>query len=143
MAFRFLDHYVMMRELERKLRRGILCTDVQWPIHVIQRSLLPSGTSTKSPPNFGRCLEVAEHNRYAQARIRVSIVWAGKIGYGMRERFQQDSHPELAEKIEHLLFSLAVMTVYPVVGGYGLSSAIVESTAVHGCGERTRFEIRR
>jgi len=54
---------------------------------------------------------------------------------------QQDSHPELAEKIERLFFSLVVMIVYPVVGSYGLSSAIVESKAVDGRGERRSFRI--
>ena len=35
--------------------------------------------------------------------------------------------PELAEKIERLIFSLDIVTVFPVVGSYGRGNAIVES----------------
>ena len=43
---------------------------------------------------------------------------------------QQDAHPEPAEKSSAYSFSLGIMIVFPVLGSYGLGSAIVESKAV-------------
>ena len=44
MALRFLDHHVIVRGSEEKLIHDIVCTNVPWPICVIQRSSLSLGT---------------------------------------------------------------------------------------------------
>ena len=57
----------------------------------------------------------------------------------MPEGFKQDTSQR--RKLSASFFYLAVMTVHLVVSNYRLGSEIVESKAVHGCGERTRLQI--
>ena len=93
-----------MRRSERKLIRGILCTNVSWSVHVDQQSsLVYLHTPIRSPSNSGRCLEVVGLQHYVQPHMRVSKESWLTLNFhlhGIRPPAMDDSNSPLNEEVE-------------------------------------------